>query len=605
MAGSEQIGLSGADPDLFAGRGVGADADQRHGPRRLHPPAGCGDRARRRRARPLPAGPRPAGGRGLPRAPPGGRHAHERRRARGGAGRRAAAAGRRGVPRHDPGRRRASGHLARHLRRERRPHRPALGALIERAHRHARPGGRARTGSPSSTCSSGRAWPGATCRPACVRPDYLSELRIPVHDRPGVLAEITSLAADAGISISNFEIAHSVEGPQGILILVVDTADAERLGRRRRDQGLPLARREPGMTAPQILVVTGDVPCRGPVRTPGEKSISHRAVLFAALAEGTSLIRGLSDGADVAASLRAVEAMGVGVERSGDGTVTMHGGRSRLHQPRAPLDCGNSGTSMRLLAGLVAGFAWETELIGDESLSSRPMDRVAEPLELHGGHGGGVGGGVPAAAARQRWGAARHRLDDQGGQCPGQVGHPAGRPLGRGPHRRARAGHDPGPHRGDAARGRGRPDRRAVGGGEDRHAPPVPAASGHPAHGARRSVGLGVLRRGRLRGARQRRRGATGLPGPRPTGLLSASSSGWGRRWRVRTERDGTVSITATNSGGDAPSHRRSPPPRSPPSTRSPPWRWRRRWRRGPPSSSTWPSCGSRRSTASGRWPRW
>jgi prephenate dehydrogenase len=70
-----------------------------------------------------------------------------------------------------------------------------------------------------------------------VRPDYLSELRIPVHDRPGVLAEITSLAADAGISILNFEIAHSVEGPQGILILVVDTADAERLGRAVETKG--------------------------------------------------------------------------------------------------------------------------------------------------------------------------------------------------------------------------------------------------------------------------------------------------------------------------------------------------------------------------------
>jgi prephenate dehydrogenase len=70
-----------------------------------------------------------------------------------------------------------------------------------------------------------------------VRPDYLSELRIPVYDRPGVLAEITSLAAQAGISILNFEIAHSVEGPKGILILVVDAADAERLGRAVETKG--------------------------------------------------------------------------------------------------------------------------------------------------------------------------------------------------------------------------------------------------------------------------------------------------------------------------------------------------------------------------------
>ena len=138
------------------------------------------------------------------------------------------------------------------------------------------------------------------------------------------------------------------------------------------------------MTAPRALVVDGGIACRGTVRTPGEKSISHRAVLFGALAEGTSIIHGLSDGADVAASLAAVEAMGADVERHDDGTIVVRGGRGRLHQPAAPLDCGNSGTSMRLLTGLVAGFDWETELVGDESLSSRPMDRVAEPLDLMG-----------------------------------------------------------------------------------------------------------------------------------------------------------------------------------------------------------------------------
>src|ERR1700728_2670809 len=129
------------------------------------------------------------------------------------------------------------------------------------------------------------------------------------------------------------------------------------------------------MTAPRALVVDGGTPCRGAVRTPGEKSISHRSVLLAALAEGTSVVHGLSDGADVAASLAAVEAMGVVAERAADGPLALHGGRSHLHQPAQPLDCGNSGTSMRLLCGLVAGFAWETQLVGDESLSVRPMER--------------------------------------------------------------------------------------------------------------------------------------------------------------------------------------------------------------------------------------
>ncbi len=145
------------------------------------------------------------------------------------------------------------------------------------------------------------------------------------------------------------------------------------------------------MKAPRILVVDGGVPCRGSVHTPGEKSISHRSVLLGALAEGTSVIRGLSDGADVAATLTAVEAMGAGVERHADGSIAVHGGRARLHRPEEPLECGNSGTSMRLLAGLVAGFPWETELVGDASLSARPMDRVAEPLDLMGAHVAGRG----------------------------------------------------------------------------------------------------------------------------------------------------------------------------------------------------------------------
>jgi 3-phosphoshikimate 1-carboxyvinyltransferase len=121
------------------------------------------------------------------------------------------------------------------------------------------------------------------------------------------------------------------------------------------------------------------------------------------------VIHGLSDGADVAASLAAVEAMGVRVDRSADGGVTLHGGRSLLHQPRSPLDCGNSGTSMRLLAGLVAGFDWETVLIGDASLSARPMDRVAEPLELM---GASVEGSGPACRPPLRLkGGTLHGID--------------------------------------------------------------------------------------------------------------------------------------------------------------------------------------------------
>jgi 3-phosphoshikimate 1-carboxyvinyltransferase len=122
-------------------------------------------------------------------------------------------------------------------------------------------------------------------------------------------------------------------------------------------------------------------PLRGIVRTPGDKSVSHRAVLLGALADGVSVIRGLSDGDDVAHTLAAVVQLGAAVTRDG-ATVTVTGGR--LHAAADPVDCGNSGTGMRLLAGVVAGLDGSTTLFGDDSLSTRPMDRVADPLTAMG-----------------------------------------------------------------------------------------------------------------------------------------------------------------------------------------------------------------------------
>src|SRR5207245_8235828 len=127
------------------------------------------------------------------------------------------------------------------------------------------------------------------------------------------------------------------------------------------------------------LVVQGGRPVRGRLRVPGDKSISHRALMLGALADGTSVARGLSTGDDVARARAAVVALGAGVE---DERVI--GGRERLHAPGAALDVGNSGTTIRLLAGMCAGFPWTTVLAGDESIAVRPMDRVAEPLRRMG-----------------------------------------------------------------------------------------------------------------------------------------------------------------------------------------------------------------------------
>jgi 3-phosphoshikimate 1-carboxyvinyltransferase len=123
------------------------------------------------------------------------------------------------------------------------------------------------------------------------------------------------------------------------------------------------------------LRVSGGRPLRGRLRVPGDKSISHRALLFAARAEGTSVVTGLSDGDDVARTRAAIEAMGAEVD--GERIV---GGLDRLHEPEQVLDVGNSGTGIRLLAGFCAGFDWLTVLAGDSSVARRPMDRVVEPL---------------------------------------------------------------------------------------------------------------------------------------------------------------------------------------------------------------------------------
>ncbi|MCA1564086.1 MAG: 3-phosphoshikimate 1-carboxyvinyltransferase [Acidobacteria bacterium] len=136
---------------------------------------------------------------------------------------------------------------------------------------------------------------------------------------------------------------------------------------------------------------------RGRVRVPGDKSISHRAAIIAALARagGRSRLTNYSTSADCAATLRCLAALGVPVEREGD-TVEIEGaGMNWSHAPGEPLDCGNSGTTMRLLAGLLAGQPFASTLTGDASLRSRPMKRIIEPLELMGARVSSAEGRAP------------------------------------------------------------------------------------------------------------------------------------------------------------------------------------------------------------------
>jgi 3-phosphoshikimate 1-carboxyvinyltransferase len=113
---------------------------------------------------------------------------------------------------------------------------------------------------------------------------------------------------------------------------------------------------------------------------PGDKSISHRALLVGAVADGPSEVRGFGASADTLATADAVRSLGAAVEIAGDEVRVGGVGLGGLTRPAAPIDCGNAGTLLRLLAGLLAGQEGRFELVGDESLSRRPLDRVAEPL---------------------------------------------------------------------------------------------------------------------------------------------------------------------------------------------------------------------------------
>jgi 3-phosphoshikimate 1-carboxyvinyltransferase len=134
------------------------------------------------------------------------------------------------------------------------------------------------------------------------------------------------------------------------------------------------------MTELNFVVEPGGA-LRGRLRVPGDKSISHRAIMLGALADGTTTISGFLEGEDCLATLRAFRAMGVRIEGPESGQVTVHGvGLHGLHPPTEVLDMGNSGTSMRLMAGILAGQTFDTTLMGDASLMRRPMGRVTTPL---------------------------------------------------------------------------------------------------------------------------------------------------------------------------------------------------------------------------------
>jgi 3-phosphoshikimate 1-carboxyvinyltransferase len=170
--------------------------------------------------------------------------------------------------------------------------------------------------------------------------------------------------------------------------------------------------------APNEFRVTGPRPLRGTLRPPGDKGISHRGLLFASIADGASTLRHVAGGEDVARTAAALRALGVGVDTEARTARVAGRGVDAFVEPAQVLDCGNSGTTMRMLAGLVAGRPFLSVLTGDDSLVSRPMARVADPLRAMGAAVDGRAGGTLAPLV-VRGGALRgvdHRLAVASGQ---------------------------------------------------------------------------------------------------------------------------------------------------------------------------------------------
>lgn len=147
------------------------------------------------------------------------------------------------------------------------------------------------------------------------------------------------------------------------------------------------------------LTVTPGRPLRGTITVPGDKSITHRAIILTALAEGTSRLSSYCRGEDCLNTMRALQALGVRIEETPDQLTVLGKGFWGLSEPSGPIDCGNSGTGIRLLAGLLAGQDFFTVLTGDASVRRRPMGRVVKPLREMGAAIAGRKGGELAPLA--------------------------------------------------------------------------------------------------------------------------------------------------------------------------------------------------------------
>lgn len=172
-------------------------------------------------------------------------------------------------------------------------------------------------------------------------------------------------------------------------------------------------------------------PLKGTVSIPGDKSISHRSVMFGALADGTTKVTNFLRGADCLSTIACFRKLGIEIEETPDEILICGKGIHGLTAPGSMLDVGNSGTTTRLISGILAGQPFTTELNGDESIQSRPMKRIIDPLSQMGADIESIRGNGCATASHSPKSAPRHSLSIQSCFCSGQILYPAGRSLCR------------------------------------------------------------------------------------------------------------------------------------------------------------------------------
>src|SRR5262249_13075848 len=175
------------------------------------------------------------------------------------------------------------------------------------------------------------------------------------------------------------------------------------------------------MSSSHAAVIAPARRVRGRLRVPGDKSISHRYAILAALADGPSRLAGYAPGADCQSTLVCLLRLGIDVSKDTSGIIVLGRGLGRLRSPAEPLDAGNSGTTMRLLSGVLAGHPFRARLVGDASLSRRPMRRVIAPLERMGARIESIDGHAPLTVHGAALHAIAHTTDVPSAQVKSAV----------------------------------------------------------------------------------------------------------------------------------------------------------------------------------------